>query len=481
MKLQIIFFSIGILLFTLGLALMCPFLLDLYDGHVNAASFGWSALLAIFTGGALCITNYGFESYLSIRHAFLMTTISWLVVCFFSAFPLYISDLDISLTDAVFESFSGVTTTGATVLIGLDEMSRGILLWRGIMQWIGGIGIIAFAMIMLPFLRIGGMQLFKAESSDHSEKIMPKTTDIVWSISYVYIVLTAACFITYYILGMPRFDALIHALTTIPTGGFSSHDASFGFFDSYALQVSASLFMFLGGVPFILFVKYAYRGEFDFFRDSQVRAYTAIVAFLTIILTWYLWHNGLYSLSQSFKFALFNVVSIITTTGYATTDYTLWGPFSVALFFFLTYVGGCAGSTSGGIKMLRINIAYQVVVRHLKKLVYPNGVFTAKYQSKPITNEIVHAVVGFLFLFIVCNIVLTVGLTLTGLDLDTAVSAAGSSLANVGPGVGNIIGPAGNYSSLSDTAKWLLSFGMLLGRLEIMTILVILTPAFWKD
>jgi trk system potassium uptake protein TrkH len=481
MKLQIIFFSIGILLFTLGLALLCPFMLDLYDGHVNASSFGWSAVLAIFVGGALCISNYGFESHLSIRHAFLMTTISWLVVSFFSAFPLYISDLNISMTDAIFESVSGVTTTGSTVLSGLDQMSRGILLWRAITQWIGGIGIIAFAMILLPYLRIGGMQLFKSESSDHSEKIMPKTNDIVWSIIYVYVILTAACFVSFYLLGMPRFDALIHALTTIPTGGFSSHDASFGFYANYSLHMAATIFMLLGAVPFILFVKYAYKGEFDFFKDSQVRMFCFILAVTIGLLTLYLWMNDLYSFADSFKYAAFNIVSVITTTGYATTDYTLWGSFPIALFFFITYLGGCAGSTSGGIKMLRINIAVQALSRHMKMLVYPNGVFTPIYQGKPVTNDVVNAVMAFLFMYILINVLITMGLAMTGLDLVTSVTAAATAIANVGPGLGPIIGPAGNFSSLSDPAKWMLCAGMLLGRLEVMTMLVIITPAFWRD
>lgn len=481
MKLQVIFFSIGILLFTLGLALLFPFMLDLYDGHDNAASFGWSALLAIFVGGGLCISNYGFDSHLSIRHAFLMTTISWLVVCFFSAFPLYISDLDISMTDAIYEAVSGVTTTGGTVLVGLDHMSRGILLWRSIMQWIGGVGIIAFAVILLPFLRIGGMQLFKSESSDHSEKIMPKTKDVVWSIIYVYIVLTAACFVTYYLLGMPRFEALIHAMTTVPTGGFSSHDASFGFYSDFSLHMAAVIFMFLGGIPFILFVKYAYKGEFDFFKDGQVKVYCAILFAAIMIVTFYLWMNDLYSFADSFKYAAFNITSIITTTGYATTDYTLWGAFPFALFFFLTYLGACAGSTTGGLKMLRISIAMAALKRHMKMLVYPNGVFVATYQDKPLTNDVVHAVMGFIFMYILINILITLGLAMTGLDFITALTAAGTAIANVGPGLGPIVGPAGNFSSLSDPAKWLLCLGMLLGRLEVMTMLVIITPAFWRD
>tara|TARA_Y100000590_G_scaffold470314_1_gene663566 strand:+ start:16431 stop:17876 length:1446 start_codon:yes stop_codon:yes gene_type:complete len=481
MKLQIIFFTIGILMLTLGLALLCPFLLDLVDGHANAGAFGWSSALAIFVGTSLCFANYGFTPSLSLRHAFILTTISWLALSFISAVPLFISDLNISVTDAVFEAVSGVTTTGSTVLSGLDEMSRGILLWRAIIQWIGGIGIIAFAMIMLPFLKIGGMQLFKSESSDQSEKIMPKTNDVVWSIIYVYVILTAACFVTYYILGMPRFDALIHALTTMPTAGFSSHDASFGHYSSGALHYAAALFMFLGGIPFILYVKYTFKGTFDFFRDSQVRAYCFITAITIIALSLYLWINGTYPLMTSLQFTTFNVISVITTTGYATADYSLWGPFPVALFFFLTYVGGCAGSTAGGIKMLRINIAFQALLRHLKMLIYPNGVFTATYQGKPLTNDIVHAVMGFLFVFIVANALLTLALALSGLDFITATTAAATALANVGPGLGEIVGPAGNFSSLSDMSKWLLCFGMLLGRLEIMTILVLFVPAFWRD
>lgn len=481
MKFQIIFFTIGILLLTLGAALLCPFLIDLFDGHQNAAAFGWSALLALFIGTALCITNYGFTPYLSLRHAFLMTTVSWLVVCFISAIPLYISDLGISLTDAIFESVSGVTTTGSTILSGLDEISRGIIFWRAIIQWIGGIGIIAFAIILLPFLKIGGMQLFKSESSDQSEKIMPKTNDIVWSIIYVYVVLTSACFVSYYVLGMPRFDALVHALTTIPTGGFSSHDASFGHFNSYGLHMAATLFMFLGGIPFILFVKYAYKGDFDFFRDSQVRAYCLILFATITVLTLHLWTGGLYSLAESFKFAAFNIISVVTTTGFATTDYTLWGAFPIALFFFLTYLGACAGSTSGGIKMLRINISFQALNRHIKTLIYPNGVFTATYQGRPLNPEVVQAVMGFLFLFVLCNVLLAIALAATGLDFITSITAAATAIANVGPGLGDTIGPAGNFASLTDTAKWLLCLGMLLGRLEVLTMLVLISPSFWRD
>ncbi len=480
-NLQIIFFTIGVLLLTLGGALLFPFILDLYDGHENASAFGWSAIFAIFVGGGLCISNSTFPRTLSIRGAFLMTISIWFVVSFFSAIPLYISDLGLSMTDAIFESVSGVTTTGATILTGLDDMSRGILLWRSITGWIGGIGIVAFAMILLPFLKIGGMQLFRAESSDRSEKILPRTTNIVWSIIYVYLFLTASCFIVYNIFGMPRFEAIVHAMTTVATAGFSSHDNSLAFYDSYAIHMAATLFMFMGGVPFILYVKYVYQGSFDFHKDSQVRIYGGILLTVITLLTLHLWFNDIYSLADSFRYAAFNVTSIITTTGYAASDYSLWGAFPVSVFFFVTYIGGCAGSTSGGIKMLRVDIAFQALNRHLKTLIYPNGTFTASYQGKPLSSDVINAVMGFLFLFVFFNVVLTVALTLTGLDFMTAMTGAASAMANVGPGLGDTIGPSGNYSTLPTTAKWLLCLGMLLGRLEVLTMLVLVTPSFWRN
>lgn len=481
MNLQILLFTQGILLLILGMSLVFPFFVDYFAGDPNMAAFGWSAMVALFVGGGLVVSNTGFPRSLSVKQAFLMTTLSWAVVSVFCAIPLYISDLNLSLVDAVFESVSGVTTTGSTVLSGLDGISRGIIVWRAITQWIGGIGIIAFAMILLPFLKIGGMQLFHSESSDKSEKIMPKTTDVVLSIVVVYIVMTAACFLTYYVLGMEAFEALVHAMTTIPTGGFSSHDASFGFYDSYSLHIAASIFMLLGGIPFVLYVKYFYQGKFDFFKDAQVNLYLGLLTAATLALMFYLWDSNQYSLSEAFKYSFFNVVSVVTTTGFATTDYSLWGPFAAAMFFFLSYLGGCAGSTAGGIKMLRIHIAFQALNKHLKMLIYPHGVFSSRYQGRTLTSEVTNAVMGFLFLYVFFNVVLTIALTLTGLDFTTAITGAATAIANVGPGLGDIIGPAGNFAPLNDTAKWLLCAGMLLGRLEVMTILVLITPAFWRS
>jgi len=481
MNFQIILFTLGFLLLILGISLTAPFLMDSIDNHQNAAAFGWSAIGAIFFGGGLCISNRNFSTDISIKHAFIMTFASWLTIAFFCSIPFYVSNLNLSYTDALFESVSGITTTGATVLSGLEGISRGIHLWRAITQWIGGIGIIAFAMILLPFLQIGGMQLFKSESSDQSEKIMPKTKDVIMSIVQIYMVMTAVCALTYYLLGMTRYDALIHALTTVPTGGFSNHDASFGYFQSYALHMAATFFMFISGIPFILFVKMFYKKSFAFWRDAQVKTYTYIILGVTCVMTLYLWGRGELLLMESFKISIFNIVSITTGTGYATTDYTMFGPFVVGIFFFLTYLGACAGSTSGGLKIMRINIAFLALNQHLKTLIYPSGKFSITYQGKKLTDDVIHAVMGFLFLFVIFNAVITIALAMTGLDFITALTAAASAVANVGPGLGQIIGPAGNFSALTDLAKWILCFGMFLGRLEIMTILVLFIPSFWQD
>lgn len=482
MKYNIIGFTLGLLLMIIGLAELIPAFVDQKMAHPNANVFFVNALFSFFFGGALVISNKTFRHELDIRQAFLLTTLSWLSVSLFAALPLYMSDLNISFTDAFFESLSGITTTGSTVLSGLDAMSDGILLWRSIIQWIGGIGLVGFAIILLPFLRIGGMQLFQTESSDKSDKVMPKSVDVIIALFIVYCGLTAACTLTFYMLGMSFFDAVNHAMTTIPTGGYSTHDASFGYFkNSSALQLACTFYMLLGGLPFILYIKFFFQGRTrTFFYDDQVRTFIILVAILTFILTIWLTTHSDYTLWQSFVATSFNIVSVITTTGYATEDYTLWGPFSVMFFLFLTYVGSCAGSTAGGLKIMRLNIIAKALFKQLNTLIHPNGVFTIRYQRSVIDQSIVDTILGFSGLYVLSNVILTLALTLLGLDFPTAVSGAATSLANVGPGIGDIIGPAGNFSTLPDSAKWLLCLGMLLGRLEILTVAVLFSARFWK-
>lgn len=480
MRFETVGFTIGILLLILGIALLVPAILDFEDNHPNAGVFLYCAGMCYFFGGALYLSFRGYAEKIGIREGFVLTVMSWFVLSLFAAFPLYFSHLGISFVDAFFESVSGITTTGSTVLTGLDDMSRGILIWRSIMHWVGGIGLIGFAIIILPFLRIGGMQLFRTESSDRSEKVMPRTVNIMSSLVKVYCGLTALCVLTYYALGMSMFDAVNHAMATISTGGFSTHDKSFGWFDSYALEMAAVFFMMLGGLPFALYIKMAFGHKFEFHRDAQVRGFILLFLSVISVFSMWLWNNSVYSFADSFRHVAFNVMSILTTTGFASTDYLLWGPFSGTLFFFLTYLGACAGSTSGGIKTIRLLVASAALQKEVKSLLYPHGVFSIKYEGKPVSAYIIRGVLGFLCVYLTSNMILTVALTFTGLDLVTAISGAATALANVGPGLGDIIGPAGNFSTLPDAAKWLLCAGMILGRLEIMTVLVLFTPIFWR-
>lgn len=480
MSFQIVGFTVGVLLCILGMAEIIPAMVDLGVHDRNANAFFACSIVCMFSGGILMLANQNYRRSVSLREAFILTNVAWLTLGIFAAFPFMYADIDLTFADAFFESVSGITTTGSTVIVGLDNVSHGVLLWRSMTHWIGGVGIIAFAIVLLPFLRVGGMQLLKTESSDKSEKIVPKNKKIVMAVLMAYGFLTLICAILYAVLGMPVFDAINHAMATISTGGFSTHDASFGHYKSVSLQLVATIFMALGGMPFMLYAALIFKGRFNFFADEQFRCVMGIYAFFITILTIWLWRNSDYALGQSFVYVAFNVVSVITTTGFATTDYTLWGPFSVLIFFFITYLGACAGSTSGGIKAMRIIIVSRAMGRYIKQLLYPRGVFIIRYQGVPVKQDMVMNVFVFLGFYVLSNAALTLALTLTGVDFVTAISGAATAIANVGPGVGNIIGPAGNFSSLSEAAKYLLCFGMLLGRLELMTVFILFTRAFWR-
>lgn len=481
MHAPIIGFTLGLLINMAGLAMAIPFVVEMVGNGPDAEAFFRSMMLCVFAGTILILSNLNPAYDINRKNMFLLTTLSWITVCIAGALPLYLSKtLNLSLVDAIFESVSGFTTTGSTVLTGLDKMSRGILLWRSIIQWLGGIGLITFAIVLLPFLRVGGMELFQTESSDRSDKVMPRAADVVKALVKVYILLTFACFAAYHALGMGLFEALNHALTTICTGGYSTHDASFGYYSGYGLHMAATFFMLLGGFPFILYVRMLFQGRFDVWRDEQFRVAVILIAILTLIITLWLWTHNFYSLAESFRYAAFNIASVITTTGFASTDYMQWGAFPVMFFFFLTYLGACTGSTSGGIKMMRVIVLYKAVNRLIRNLINPNGVFVISYGNKRLTDDIVYTVLGFLFLFVASNVVLSVLLMFVGLDFATAISGAATALANVGPGVGTIIGPAGNFQSLPDSAKWLLSVGMLIGRLEIMTVVALFSSYYWR-
>lgn len=475
-----IFFIIGILLVTLAAGMGVPTLVDLIAGQNDWRVFAGAAGACLFIGVTLILTMRTETMRLGIRQAFLLTAMAWLVIALFGALPFALADLNLSYTDAVFEAMSGITTTGATVISGLDHAPPGILIWRAILQWLGGIGIIVMAVSILPLLQVGGMQLFRMESSEKGEKALPRIAQVTTIIGLIYAGLTLTCAISYWVAGMQGFDAIAHAMTTVATGGFSTADASVGYFNSPAVEWIAVTFMLAGSLPFVLYIQ-AVRGDLlPLLRDSQVRTFLSIALACIVLLVVWKVATGREALGPAIRLVTFNLVSVMTGTGYATSDFGQWGEFAMTVFFFAMFVGGCAGSTTCGLKVFRLQVLYASTVAQVGKLLQPHGVFIPHFNRKPIPEAVSESVLSFFFLYVLAFGALAVGLGAMGLDFLTAVSGAASSIANVGPGLGDVIGPAGTYASLPDPAKWLLSFGMLLGRLELFTVLILFTPAFWR-
>jgi len=481
---------IGALTAALGGLMILPLLADLAAGdpylRQNWSAFAASSLLCVFFGLGLYATASGgaFET-MTVRQGFLITTLSWVVLVLFASVPFMLGLYKMSFTDAFFEAMSGLTTTGATVIIGLDDAPPGLLLWRSMLQWLGGIGIVIMAIAILPMLSVGGMQLFRLESSDkNSDKILPGASQIATAITGLYVFFTALCAMLYWSMGMTAFDAMNHAMTTIATGGFSTKDASFGYFldsgDFGPVDIVAAVFMIVGSLPFGIYLL-ALRGRMDaLFTDSQVRFFMMVASACIVVILLRLFYLYEIDLFTAFRLSAFNVLSIMTGTGYASTDYGLWGAFAYGFFFCIMFVGGCAGSTSCGLKIFRLQVALAALTIYGKRLVFPNGVFIAHYNGRPLTDDVFISVLSFFFVYFAGFATVAVILSLFGLDPVTALSAAGSAIANVGPGLGDIVGPSGNYESLPTGAKWVLSAGMLLGRLEFFTVLVLFAPSFWR-
>lgn len=459
--------------------MILPMMADIYFGYDDWKVFLICIVITAFFGGALILSNRGHQFNVTTRQAFLLTNTTWLILPTFGALPFWFSSLNMSVTDSFFEAMSGITTTGSTVITGLDYAPAGILFWRAILQWLGGIGIIIMAMSVLPFLKVGGMQIFRTELSE-SEKALPRTAQLASSIAIIYVGLTIICAFCYMGTGLEIFDAIIHAMTTISTGGFSTFDASFGHFETISPSIVCIIFMILGGIPFVLYLK-AVRGNLGpLFKDSQVRWFLSIIAIATITTISYLTTQQDMPLPKAMLLSLFNVVSLITGTGFGNGDFNSWGGFAVSLFFFIMVVGGCAGSTSCGIKIFRFQVLYAVTKIQISKLLHPHGVFIPHYNGKPMPKDVPSSVMGFFFVYALGFSFLTIALSYTGLDFITSMSGAVTSISNVGPGLGPIIGPAGNFQLLPDSAKWILCVGMLLGRLELFAILVMFSPQFWK-
>ena len=455
-------------------------LADLSVGNPDWLVFAGSSLLTVFLGGALMLANAHRAHRFTIREAYLLMALLWIVLPVFGAAPFFFSAQNVGLTDAVFESVSGLTTTGSTVLTGLESFPPGLLLWRSMLQWTGGIGIIVMGIAILPLLGVGGMQLMQTDASDTSDKVLPRAKEIAKGIGLVYFGLTLLCAIAYGLAGMSTFDAVNHAMTTIATGGFSTHDESFAYFDSPALSWVAILFMISGALPFALYLKSFGRDPFVLVKNGQVQFFVFFCCFVVAVMTLWSWRTTAMPLFEAFQQAAFNAVSIISTTGYTTVDYTLWGGASV-VFLIITFAGGCSGSTAGSVKMFRYQLMWSFLKSQLNRLIHPHGVFPVTYDGHDVPSDIVLSVTAFLGLYLLTWFALSVALSVTGLGFQTSVSAAATALTNVGPGLGPIIGPSGTFGSLPPVSKWLLAGGMLVGRLELFTLFVLITPRFWRD
>jgi len=476
-----VFFAIGVLLIILGAFMLIPFFVQFIYGE-ESKIFLSSAAVTVFIGILLVLTNLEENRKLNLQQAFLLTSLSWLSIAFFGCIPFLLSNLNLSFVDSFFESMSGITTTGSTIITSLDNAPKSILIWRAILQWLGGIGVIVMAITILPLLNIGGMQLFRMESSDTTEKILPKTREVTLIISIIYLALTFTCGVAYWYVGMNIFDSIAHSMTTIATGGFSTYSSSIGFFENPKIEIISIIFIVLGSIPFIAYLKFVKGDKKIFFKDAQVKGLIYILLISVFLMFLYLMvSNQEYSFFENLRISTFNVVSILSGTGYVTADFSSWGKFPLIFFLFLMFVGGCAGSTTCGIKIFRFQILGKFIINQIKKLVYPHGVFSIKYNNEKISNTFIYSIMTFIFLYFFIFFILAALLSINGLDFITAISGSASAISNVGPGLGDKIGPNGNFSELPDFSKLSLSLGMLLGRLELFAVLVLFFPSFWKN
>ena len=476
-----VFFLVGILLIVLGTAMLAPYSLQLILKE-GSHSFISASIVTIFIGSLFVLGNLEKEFKLNLRQTFLFSSLAWFMIAVFGSLPFLLSAQEFSFSESFFESMSGITTTGATIISNLDDSPKSILLWRAIMQWLGGIGIVVMAITILPLLQVGGMQLFKMEGPDSTEKILPRTIEVAATIISIYIILTFLCGFFYWIFGMSIFDSVSHAMTTIATGGFSTHNESIGFFKNSNIEIVASIFIILGSIPFISYLKFAQGNKKVFFQDVQIKGLVYILLIsISVMFLYLIFTNNGSNLFDKIRISSFNVISILSGTGYVTDDFGLWGKFSLIFFLFLMFIGGCAGSTACGIKIFRLQMLLIFLKNQIKRLISPNSVIITKYNNQKISDNFINSVIIFIFTFLFIFLIIAMLLSISGLDFITSISGAASSISNVGPGLGDIIGPNGNYKDIPDISKWILSFGMLLGRLELFAVLVLFFPSFWRN
>ena len=474
-----VFFTLGLLQIILGLSMIIPILIQILYDETDSGFIG-SGIISIIFGMLFYLSNLDHEKKINIQQAFVLTALSWLSIAIFGSLPFIFSDINLSVTDAFFESMSGITTTGSTIINNLNDSPKGILFWRAMLQWLGGIGIIVMAITLMPIMNVGGMQLFKISSNDKNEKILPKTKEISIRLIYIYLSLTFTCSVIYKLCGMSFFDSFTHAMTTIATGGFSNYNESIGYFNNFYIELTSIIFILSGSIPFLAYLKFINGDRNILFSDSQIKSFFKIILFSIAILFFYLAIVNRSFTDINLMSVSFNVISILTGTGYVTENFSNWGNFPLLFFLILMFIGGCAGSTTCGIKIFRVQILYQFFSNQIKKIVFPHGIFNTKYEKQNIDEKFMSSVITFIYLYILIFFISTALLSLTGLDFVTSISAAATSISNVGPGLGDLIGPNGNFSSLSDYSKWILSLTMILGRLELFAILVLFLPSFWR-
>ena len=471
----------GTVVCAVGFLLFIPMIFEIAYQTESWQSYAVPILLYLIVGGSLVITNKNIDLKITIKDAFIITVLSWLLLAFLSAIPFIYTDINLSIIDALFESMSGITTTGSTIINNLDDLPKGILIWRALLQWLGGIWIVIIALFILPFLRVGGMQLFHLEGNDPYDKFLPKISSVVSKIFFIYLGLTLVLLFTYYYLGMNFFDSIAHSFTTISTGGFSTHDASFAYFNNYNILFVAIVFMILGSLPFLVLAQTSLKNFFATIKDHQVKIFLLIL-FVSILLIYFLANKFVEgSVFQKFISISFNTISIISGTGFVSENFENWGNYASVLFLILMFVGGCAGSTTGGLKVFRFQILFKYLVLHLKKMLQPHAVLASHFNGKKIPDSTYESVMSFFFLYILTFAISALLLSFSGHDFLTCISAAASAISNVGPGLGEIIGPDGNYSSLDNYSKVVLIITMFLGRLEMLTIFILFLPAFWKN
>ena len=475
-----VFFTLGVLQIILGIFMLIPIIIQNIYSEFDS-SFVISSIITLVFGTLFVISNLDYNKKINLHQAFLLTSLSWITIAIFGALPLFFSELNLSFTDAFFESMSGITTTGSTIITNLEEAPKSILLWRALLQWLGGIGIIVMAITLMPIMNVGGMLLFKVLNTDSTNEILPSSKEISIKLIFIYTILTSLCAFFYKFFGMNIFDSLTHSMTTLATGGFSNYNDSIGYFNNAKIELTAILFIILGSIPFIAYIKFISGNKKIFLTDAQIKTFLKLIVFSILILFCYLFlHDNTFSLSN-IRSVSFNVVSILTGTGYVTQEFDKWGSFPLFYFLILMFIGGCAGSTTCGVKIFRIQILYKFILNQLKKIIYPRGIFVIKYENNNVNDKFLASIISFIYLYIIIFFIITALLSISGLDFITSISGAATSISNVGPGLGTIIGPNGNFSELPNISKWILSTGMILGRLELFAILVIFMPSFWKN